>query len=79
LPPLQDHAATLIITGIGKVVWERITDVGDVAFLLPEMEVSRKHSIKPTKVFGLDLAMIRHFHHGIHLEMRQFKMSKHVF
>ena len=33
-------AASLVITGISEVVWEAVTDVCDIVFGLPEMEVT---------------------------------------
>lgn len=76
--PFQDHAAALAVAGIGIVVRKRIADIVYVAVILPEMEVSREHSIKVGKVLALDLPGIGHFYHGIHLEVWQFKVSKHV-
>jgi hypothetical protein len=42
------------------------------------MEMPREHFVILLKMFYLYLAMIRHLYHGIHLEVRQFKMTKHV-
>lgn len=76
--PFQDHASTIGISGIGEIVWEGIADVGDVVFLLPEVEVPRKHPFETLEVIRGYLSVVGHFYHGIHLEVRQLEMPKHV-
>ena len=77
--PFQDHAAALIVVDISKIVWKTVTDICHIAFGLPEMEVTRKNTIESAKMFCVDFAVIGHLYHGVHLEMRQLKMPKHVF
>ena len=76
--PFQDHHATIGISGIGKVVRKAVANVVDVLLLLTQVEVSAEHLFKAAKVFHFDFAVVGHFHHGIHLEVRQFKVPKHV-
>jgi hypothetical protein len=76
--PFQDHGTTVTIARISEVVWECIADIGHIPLFLAEMEVPREHPLKSAKMFHTDFAMIGHFYHGVHLEMRQLEMSKHV-
>jgi len=76
--PFQDHATSIDIAGVGEVVWESIANVGHVLFFLAQMEMAGEHTLESTKVIYRDFAMIGHLHHGIHLEVRQLEMPKHV-
>ena len=68
--PLQYHASTLIVTGVGEVMRESIANIVDVVFVLPQVEMTTEYLIVSPKVLDLDVTMVWHLHHGVHLEIR---------
>ena len=78
LAPFQYHTTTFLVSSISIVMWETITHIGDIVVLLPFVEMSAEHLTDMTKMLTTYIAVFGHLHHGIHVKMRQLKMSKHI-
>ena len=42
------------------------------------VKVSAKGMTNTTKIFSFNFTMVRHLHHGIHVKVRQLKVTEHV-
>ena len=77
--PVQYHHASLGIAGVCVIMRKTVADVVDIFLLLTQVEMAAENRFEPAKMTHLNLAVIRHFYHGIHFKMRQLKVSKHIF
>ena len=78
LSPIKYHHTPSVVTSIGIVVWKTITKISYVVLCLSFMEMSSKHMLYVPKRFLFNITMIWHLYHGIHIEVRQFKVPEHV-
>ena len=75
----RDYAIyAIVITGICIVVRKCITYVNNVVALLAFVEVSREHIVLMLEMTALQLSVVRHLHHGIHVKTRQFEMTENI-
>ena len=59
-------------------MWEAVACVPDLVAILTFVEVPCEHLLLIGKVCFVEQSVVWHFYHGIHLEARQFKVTKQV-